>query len=302
VNAAASYNAIRVARGRSRYYYVRAPQARRGLGRAFWRVGTVLAVVVLLYVGLVQAGLIRNPFAWAVSGDLALARSDRPGLRVLFVGNSFTYENRMPSLVRQLARSGPAGPRTFVVQDTKGSGTLHSASTDKGLTKLLAEVHWNIVVLQEQSQLLSLPFEQRRRLSDPYARDLQRKIRATGARTVLFLTWGYKNGDRANLRDDSYEAMQARLTAGTEAVGAELGATIAPVGVAWAEVHKSAPGLALWASDGKHPSTYGSYLAACVFYSMLSHRDPTTNSFTDGIDARWATYLRAVAAAATRPM
>jgi hypothetical protein len=279
------------------FYYVGA-LTWRGLWRAFWRVSAVLAVVALLLVGLVEVGLIANPFAWNVSGDLALARSDRPGLRVLFIGNSLTYRNGMPSLVRQLARSdGTAGQPMFVVQDTKGGGTLHSASEDGGVAKLLAEVRWNIVVLQEQSQLESLPLEQRQRLSYPYARDLQRKIRAAGARTVLFLTWAYKNGN-GRVRDDSFENMQARLIDGYAELGAELEATIAPVGIAWAVVHERVPDLALWAGDGIHPSKYGSYLAACVFYAMFSGRDVTTNSFTAGINPEWAAYLRAIAATA----
>jgi hypothetical protein len=62
-----------------------------------------LALVLAAGIGLVRAGLVENPFAPHASGDLALARGDRHGLRVLFVGNSFTFENSMPGLVHQLA-------------------------------------------------------------------------------------------------------------------------------------------------------------------------------------------------------
>jgi hypothetical protein len=58
---------------------------------------------VPLYVGLAKSGLIRSPFFPRVDGDLALAKSDKPGLRVLFVGNSFTYYHSMPELVHELA-------------------------------------------------------------------------------------------------------------------------------------------------------------------------------------------------------
>jgi hypothetical protein len=46
---------------------------------------------VPLYVGLAKSGIIRSPFFPRAEGDLALAKSDRAGLRVLFVGNSFTW-------------------------------------------------------------------------------------------------------------------------------------------------------------------------------------------------------------------
>ena len=73
-----------------------------GLLRALVRGGFGLAVAVLIGVALVQAGLVRSPFAPALTGDIALARTDRAGLRVLFVGNSFTFYNSMPALVRRL--------------------------------------------------------------------------------------------------------------------------------------------------------------------------------------------------------
>jgi hypothetical protein len=52
-----------------------------------------LLLTVPLYVGLARSGIIRSPFFPRAEGDLGLAKSDRPGLRVLFVGNSFTYSN-----------------------------------------------------------------------------------------------------------------------------------------------------------------------------------------------------------------
>src|ERR671932_30368 len=109
---------------------------------------------------------------------------------------------------------------------------------------------------------------------DQAARDLERRATSSGARTVLFLTWGYRHGDRRRIDDDSYAAMQARLTAGYRAVARETGAAVAPVGTAWAEALRRRPRLGLWDGDGKHPSKLGSYLAACVFYGLLTHHDP----------------------------
>jgi hypothetical protein len=233
-----------------------------------------LALLVAVVVGLVELGVVPNPFAASVSGDVALARSSRPGLRVLFVGNSFTYRNSMPSLVRSMSEGDGDPRRLFVVQYTKSGGTLSMAARDDRLTDLVREVHWDVVVLQEQSEIPSLPAAEREGLMDRAASDLVRRASASGARTVLFLTWGYRHGDRRRVDGDDYEAMQARLAAGYRSVAAETGATVAPVGTAWAEALRRRPELGLWAGDGRHPSKLGSYLAACVFYGLLTHRDP----------------------------
>ena len=248
----------------------------------------VLAVagVVLgfaLYSGLVHVGLARSLLGPNLRGDIALARSDRPGLRVLFVGNSFTFRNSLPALVHELAAGDPGAPPIFSVEYAAGGWSLHQANKDDGLDKLLREVHWDVVVLQEKSWLLSLPEEQWRRETYPAARALREKIAAAGARTVLFMTWAYVRGDRRDEPHDTYTAMQARLADGYSKLGSELGAQVAPAGLAWAEALRREPRLDLWAGDGQHPGRLGSYLAACVFYAMLSGREPAQSGFTAGI-------------------
>src|SRR6266581_2465602 len=80
--------------------------------------GLVLGLTV--YSGLVHVGLARSLFAPTLRGDIALARGGRPGLRVLFVGNSFTFENSLPALVHDLAAADPgATPIYSVVRRTR---------------------------------------------------------------------------------------------------------------------------------------------------------------------------------------
>jgi hypothetical protein len=248
-----------------------------------------------LYSGLVHIGLARSLLAPSLRGDIALARGDRPGLRVLFVGNSFTFENSLPALVHDLAADDPGARPIFSVEYAAPGWSLHQAAEDDGLTRLLQEVRWDVVVLQEKSWLLSLPADQWRRGTYPYARDLREKISASGARTLLFMTWGYALGDRWNQPHDTYAAMQARLATGYSRLGAELGAQVAPAGLAWAEALRREPGFDLWADDGKHPARRGSYLAACAFYAALTGRDPARSGFTAGLEPGQARFLQQVA-------
>jgi len=255
--------------------------------------GLVLGLTI--YSGLVHVGLARSLLAPTLRGDLALARSDRPGLRVLFVGNSFTFENSLPALVHDLAAADPGATPIYSVEYAAPGWSLRQADKDGGLTKLLRDVKWDVVVLQEKSWLLSLSEDQWRRTTYPFARDLHEKIAASGARTLLFMTWGYALGDRWNVPHDTYAEMQVRLTEGYSKLGAELGARVAPAGLAWAEALRREPGLELWADDGHHPGRSGSYLAACLFYAALTGRDPARSRFTAGIEARQARFLQQVA-------
>jgi hypothetical protein len=259
-----------------------------------WLSAVPLALVlgVVLYAGLVRTGLAPNPFAPVVRGDFAQARSERAGLRVLFVGNSFTYENDLPGIVHRLAGDGAP---IFAVSFTAPGWRLRSYARDRKLARLLREVRWDYVVLQEQSQIPSFSSSERAREFDPYARALTQEVAAAKARPLLFLTWGYRTGDRGNQPGDTYALMQERLLDGYSEAAAVSGVSIAPVGRAWEEALARRPQLGLWAGDGRHPSRMGSYPAACVLYATLTGRTPVGDRFSDGLDAADARFLQQVA-------
>ncbi len=94
--------------------------------------------------------------------------------RVLFLGNSFTYVNDLPSTFAQLAES--AGRPVQVAMVAGGGETLaqHAASSDS-LDKIASQ-GWTYVVLQEQSAdthhgqragRLHVPCRQRARRAEP---------------------------------------------------------------------------------------------------------------------------------------
>ena len=261
-------------------------------------VGIVLGVSV--YVGLVQSGLAPSPFDPRVRGDIALARSARPGIRVLFVGNSFTFRNGLAGMVHDLAVGANGGPQLFAVEYAAPGWSLKAASKDDGLTALLKDVRWNVVVLQEQSQLLSFTREEWRRETYPFARSLHERISRRGGRTLLFMTWGYQRGDGYNWPGDTFSGMQARLAQGYSELAAELPASVVPVGLAWAKAQRRRPRLDLWDWDGRHPNREGSYLAACVFYAFLTGRDPTRSTFTAGLSPTDARFLERIGASIAR--
>jgi hypothetical protein len=230
---------------------------------------------VSLYVGFIQAGVIRSPFAPVLQGDLPAARSDRPGMRVLFVGNSMTYYHGMPQMVERLATGDAGAEPLFAVSYTRPGWTLEEAATDDRLARLIQSLRWDALVLQEQTGRASEPADRLRHQTVPYAQELQRPIEAHGGRTLLYMTW-YRRYE-----DD---------------LGSLLSAPVAPAASALGEAHWRRPELPLLESDGHHPNLAGSYLAACVFYAALTGRNPARSSYNGGLAPADARFLKRVAA------
>jgi hypothetical protein len=253
-----------------------------------------LSLVGLLGVGLIALIVILG-FQQRQSKIHQSGLSDASSLNVLFVGNSFTYVNDMPGLVKQLAEAAHEVKPFVSVQETPGGYTLKRHWEDGKAVQLLQSSRWDYVVLQEQSQFLS--FEQWQRFRDvhPYARQLNNLAWQNKAKLVLFMTWGYEKGDLENRTSDSFSDMQSRLTEGNMELAKDLSATVAPVGIAWRQALSRNPQLRLWGEDGRHPNLQGSYLAACVFYKLFYHKSPVGNSFSAGLSASEAYFLQDVA-------
>jgi hypothetical protein len=129
----------------------------------------------------------------------------------------------------------------------------------------------------------------------PAARVLVRKIRDIGATPILFVTWAHRDGwPEAGLQN--YESMQFQIDNGYLGIAQELNVPESPVGFAWLEARKEKPQLNLWQDDGSHPNKQGTYLAACVFYSVIFRQSPEGSSFTANLTKETAQSLQKIAA------
>jgi hypothetical protein len=220
------------------------------------------------------------------------AQAADPCLRILFIGNSYTYVNDLPATFKQLAAAG--GHRVETGMLAEGGWTLAQHLAAPATRDKLASAHWDDVVLQEQSEI---PAVERSRSTQMYpaARELAGKIRAAGASPIFFMTWAHRDGLPANGLL-SYESMQGQIDAGYAAIASELAVPIAPVGAAWWAATWQASGLELWQADGSHPSTQGTYLAACVFYAVIFRQSPVGLSYHSDLSAETARTLQSIAA------
>jgi hypothetical protein len=199
--------------------------------------------------------------------------------RVLFIGNSYTFVNNLPDMFADLARSGDH--EVDVAMSAQGGWTLERhAGSEETLAKLERQ-EWDYVVLQEQSVLPSQP-EERQVLMYPAVRLLNSEIEKHGAKAILFMTWGRRDGlAKAGFTD--FSAMQAALESGYVGIADELDLMVAPVGIAWRNALEQEPQLELWDRDGSHPSVDGSYLAACVLYAAIFGQSPVGLEYVAGL-------------------
>lgn len=244
----------------------------------------LLAVCLAILIGLGVFGAVQfastscNPFAQS------------PCVRVLFLGNSFTYVNDLPSVLRDLARAAGRNIETRMVAN--GGETLqdHAASADS--LNAIRNTHAQFIVLQEQSQIPSVESFRQSQMY-PAARSLVASVRSAGATPILLETWAHRDG-WSDYRLD-YSAMQAAVNQAYATIATELKVSVAPAGQAWQTVLSQDPGIVLWQADGIHPSPAGTYLAACVLYTRLFGPCPSSTSYTEGLSPAVAAILLAIA-------
>src|SRR5271169_3959760 len=84
---------------------------------------------------------------------LSVAAQAAPSLRILFIGNSYTYFNNLPEIFSRLAMAGQPGLSVETTAITVGGSTLAQHRQRGAAQKAIREGHWDYVVLQEQSAL-----------------------------------------------------------------------------------------------------------------------------------------------------
>jgi hypothetical protein len=213
--------------------------------------------------------------------------------RVLFIGNSYTTVNDLPGVFASLARSG--GHRVETGTAAQDGWTLANHADSSQTAAKLAGSKWDLVVLQEQSQIPSVD-QLRQSEMYPAARRLVSSIRNSGARPIFYLTWGRRDGWPENGMPD-YASMQAAIDDGYLAIASDQRAAVAPVGNAWANLVTLHTPITLWQEDGSHPTDSGTYLAACVFYATIFRESPVGLGYHASLSAEAAARIQSVATA-----
>lgn len=200
---------------------------------------------------------------------------ERDSLRMLWIGNSYTFFNDLPSTVRSIAAS--QGMRLSITTVVKGGEHLSGHLRNPRLHELLKRGGWDYVVVQEFSAGPAADTRTVARTVYPYAKTIDSLAvkYSPEAKVVFYMTWGHKYGNvykNGYALDDDYQTMQERLKTSYLEMAHDNGAWCAPVGMAWQTVRKEHPEYVLYAPDCFHPSPVGSYLAANVIFTTIWQR------------------------------
>ncbi|MBL8743822.1 MAG: hypothetical protein JNK04_22085, partial [Myxococcales bacterium] len=171
-------------------------------------------------------------------------------LSVLFVGNSYIYVNKLPSVVGALDAATP-GVTLEIDSVVKGAATLQDQWTTTGAREAIESGAYDTVVLQGQSvEPITQP-----EVFQEYAALLAQAVRDAGGHPVWYATWARRAGDP--IYNSGLVATPEEMTAALDAGYVQASANIEPVahaGIAWQEAFAAQPDLVLHDADGSHPS------------------------------------------------
>ena len=212
--------------------------------------------------------------------------------KVLFLGNSYTGVNNLPQIIYDVALS--VGDTLMFDSYTPGGYRLTDHVADGISQSKIMAGGWDYVVLQGQSQE---PVTQSSTFNNGGSQlDYLATQYNLCSVTMLYMTWGRKNGDMSNCAPFpimcTYEGMDSTIRKSYLDLAADINGEISPVSVVWKYLRQNFPSIDLYQSDESHPSAAGSYAAACCFYASIFKKDPTLISFDFGLSATDAANIR----------
>lgn len=171
---------------------------------------------------------------------------------ILFIGNSHTFFNDMPLMVKKLAEKDGFDCRVTMLAHGGWFLAQHADQPDVRFDILYGG--YDYVVLQEHAH----PFGPAEKLHDAAVR-LNAMIRQAGSTPVIYECWSMKKEPE----------VQALMNEVHRSVAEEIDALLAPVGENWWDYKESHPELELYWQDGAHASPDGSRFAAGQIWETI---------------------------------
>ena len=190
---------------------------------------------------------------------------------VFFIGDSNTEGIAAPFVTLTQARH-PG--HTIEAPASVNSGIPLSGAFGGSSTRRIQDGTFDVVVLQEDldkygigesSASITESFDPAKFME--YVRKFNDEIVAAGAKTVLYMDWEHD-------LSDSNSVTIADIAAAYTSIGEELGAQVAPVGLAFSKSLSERPDFDLYIGDRSHANVRGQYLAASVLYATIFGKTP----------------------------
>ena len=187
-----------------------------------------------------------------VSGCRCVATDGKP-VKILFVGHSYTGFWILPETVAALVNSGQSEMRLIPEQALRGGARLDYFVNETDVLERIRNGGFDYVVQGTSG-------------TPEATRTFHQAARDGGAKAMVYCLWVS--------REAKPEEQEPRTRADLE-VARQMDAVFVPAGPAWQIARQRRPELVLYdVMDGHHPGPAGSYLTACVFYSVLTGRSP----------------------------
>jgi hypothetical protein len=217
----------------------------------------------------------------------------RPARSILIVGNSRTFVNDMPSMLRSIADSADS-PTKFQIETSAKSGFTFKDHWSDTRTRRLLAAGWDDVILQAESGAQMYPRSNSDFLS--FGARLARIAKLNEGRARLLVGWAYEPELYA---DPDYNSIGLRRSDHLELIKsahAQLAtnANLSLISLAdpWELIRQSHPSILL-TSDGNHPTKAGTYLYALAVYAALSNQRVAAVTFVpEGVKDDEAKALR----------
>ncbi|MBR7184810.1 MAG: SGNH/GDSL hydrolase family protein [Clostridia bacterium] len=178
-------------------------------------------------------------------------------MKILFIGNSHTYFNEMPRMVRDLFAS--VGRRVEPVMQTEGGKGMFYHCERKDILFNVRHGDYDVIIMQDKATRFdAAEFAQG---MDTLA---EKGLSQTNARRLLYMPWANRGKPEE----------QVPMTAAYRAAAIKHDCTLVPVGEIWHALLAEKPELeaVLYREDGNHATRLGSYLAACSIFYVVSGR------------------------------
>ncbi len=245
--------------------------------------------------------------------------ADRP-LKILFIGNSFLYNNNLPDLVNSMAEA--AHIKVKIDSRIALGQSVNFHCHDKNCWAKINAMQWDYVVIQDNQRYYydakglidSFDYKNLKVMQTPLLsnnikfQDSIKKL-IPGVKIIYFAGWEKSGGDKVRFPFDSTPKLIRRLLANVKYLNDQPGVhnVIAPIGVAFLKAMQQRPVMELipkpddtakylFDHDGRHPGNGGTYLAACVLFATIFHQSPVGVTNTDkDVKPELDTFIKKVA-------
>ena len=220
---------------------------------------------------------------------------DKDTIKILFIGNSYTYRNNMPSIFESIAIS--KGKKVYVQDCTLGKATLFIQSRRFEVKNAISKENWDFIIIQGSSRDFVKAPSIIKNKTKPALEKIIKAIQKNNPSTkmLFYMTWGYRNGFKPIDEVNTFEKMADKIRDRYLELYKTYDIGVVPVGMAWKDVRKKRSEVVLYVKDGAHPSLKGSYLAASCFYSAIFNESAVGSSYYGELGPKICYFLQSIA-------